>query len=147
MAFETTWYRSPPRTDVAVPSVAEKSQDSSSVTNMAVLDFPVSGFPWIHKTSVSPKQSQAVTSSVPRIQSQVLVAPFRFLRFSALLLSLGLVRKRSPRHFSSRFFLSSWQSVAMAESVRGFVPTDKHSIAALLSSGHRTFTNRATNAR
>ena len=57
-----------------------------------------------------PGPSQAVSSSVPRIHSQVPTARSPFLRFRAFLSSYGSVRKRSRRHSLASGFVAKASS-------------------------------------
>jgi hypothetical protein len=104
------------------PRVVEKVFDSCSVRNIAMVDLPVPGFPRSHKTLVTklsavdpwPEASQAVSSSVPSIHSQVPEARFPILRFSAFLSSSASVTKRSRRQSpaSGLFAKASWKVVS-----------------------------------
>ena len=109
------------------PVVSENAVDSASARNMAMVDFPVPGFPWSQRTlaawlsrsAVCPEPSQAVSSSVPSIHSQVSGARSPFFRFSAFLSSNGSVQKRSRRQSLASGFCdkaSGW-SVSKAQRI------------------------------
>lgn len=81
--------------------LVRKAVDSSSVRNIAIVDFPMLGFLWSYKiwavwpsSVVCLELSQAVSSFVPNIYLQVLLVRSPFLYFNCVLSLDRSVRKR-----------------------------------------------------